>query len=514
VPTYEGQYSTDGKTSDVVGFSLRVGRNGRSSIPVRAVFYPYAPFTDAAGRSTSSDLASFARVALAPVEADPNVGNPLNDDGPAPGVPSQGFRVVLQNGTYRRSLEPVPPFDEHFPPIVDQFTAPTDVSVEIAKDVPLTTWHDPKQFTLDSLQPLDGWQLYFRDLQYHLRVSSIFKPRTGHNEVTLFTAGYSDLAQPDQRVEIVIAPPPNQPFLPTYESEVVVSPGPQQMPLIPPAKHFAGVVRGRVDALESEAWPFVRATVRFKSAVGNQDESLLEPTDKDSRLHYTTEVTTDENGSFAVTLPPGAYDVLVLPAFNSGFGTKVFPRRQFGSTSLGFGTSFTSPPLGKLQGTVTLPNKAPLAGATVRANPSFNRSPDLGPFGVVARSRATLTGSDGSFSLAVDAGTYDIIVEPPPSSHWPTTIILGEKVPEEVDVAAGTGPRTVVEPVRVAPIELRAPIDLGFTLAEPSGTRPVVGALVRAYALVDGNVPIELGHALSDANGRINLYVTMPAKAH
>jgi hypothetical protein len=79
-----------------------------------------------------------------------------------------------------------------------------------------------------------------------------------------------------------------------------------------------------------------------------------------------------------------------------------------------------------------------------------------------------------------------------------------------IEVPAPTFPNAV-DTVRVDPIVLGAPIDLGFNLFDTRIRRPVSGAIVRVFTTIAGrNAAVELASGTTDTRGQVDLYAAPP----
>jgi hypothetical protein len=118
-----------------------------------------------------------------------------------------------------------------------------------------------------------------------------------------------------------------------------------------------------------------------------------------------------------------------------------------------------------------------------------------------------LTQSDGTFSVALDPGTYRLRVSPAQGSRLPW-------VTETITV----GPASKTLP----PIAIPAPVQLSMTLQDSTGNpatntpgNPVSSALVRVFTQpsfsAGASPPIELGQAITDAAGDFDVYLAPPA---
>ncbi|MFO0671484.1 MAG: hypothetical protein U0235_17950 [Polyangiaceae bacterium] len=469
---------------------LEVDLGGDALLPVRTVFRPLSPF------APTTSLAASVGVPLLALELEPR---PIADTTPGPfGSPSLGWSAALPRGSYVRVMQPIPPLDESFPPVVTNVT----VGAGSALGFTITGGADtsPKPFTIQTDENLLGWTTFMRDRRLDERITNMVRLRAPSSAVgydaKLFTVNYTDLAK--EAVDLVVRPPDGRAATPSLVKDIqgqFVSNQRIPFPRILPPERVAGFVVG-----DPEGVPLA-ASLIFQSVVDERGVSQLEPTNRD--LRYTRQIQTDDGGRFAVDLPPGRYDVAVMPTIESGFATRSVPlvpcwrrRRRTG-------------PLGRA------PRRGPrLRSPHRRAAPSRGRrcgrslasvTRARGQAWSLARARATVTAADGSFLLGVDPGQYDLVVEPPKGSRFPVQRVTGVTV-------AGQG--TQVAPlVSLAPIVLRAPLDLGFTmLDDAAGGAPVSGAMVRVLVPGEGG-PVELAWGVTDRTGRVDLYAALPQVA-
>ena len=307
-----------------------------------------------------------------------------------------------------------------------------------------------------------------------------------------------------RKAGVPIVEPPGGHAVPSFVKRAEFVVGKITMPSLLPPQHIEGSVIGNPEGA------LVPATVMFQSV-----EQQLEPTNSD--LRYVTQVATDPSGAFAVDLPPGLYDVGVLPARETGFAS--FTRCALpvpSGTGARAGLGLEAVRLRTMQGIVRLAGDRPLAGAVVRALPAADRKlivpvPDCPPDGrpfKLARSRETVTADDGSFLLAVDPGVYDLVVEAPRGTRYGSKSITGVIVPRATGGGLGGA-------IRVPTIEVGPPLDLGFTLVDAQVAGSVVsGAIVRAFVIPAGkSSPVELAAGMTDRSGRVDLYAVMPTPA-
>jgi hypothetical protein len=147
-------------------------------------------------------------------------------------------------------------------------------------------------------------------------------------------------------------------------------------------------------------------------------------------------------------------------------------------------------------GKVQLPNGQPLYGATVEAHASASLAgTSLAP-ARWPRTASTLTDASGAFSLAVDPGTYDVVVEPVDGTAFPWTTVTAQTV------SAG-------QTLTFAPLVVPAPVLIDMTLE--SDNSALGGAIVQAFTSPPGQAyAVQLGTWMTDASGHLSMYVTPP----
>jgi len=206
-------------------------------------------------------------------------------------------------------------------------------------------------------------------------------------------------------------------------------------------------------------------------------------------------------GRYSVFLPPGTFDVLVVPSEDSGLsmtntrlevaGPPV--RVQAGQTRKVVART-------KVSGTCLVDDGRPLAGAEVEAAPAVELVPSLDP-SHWPRPVRTQTADDGSYTLLLDQGTYDIIVRPASDSRLPWTISTSHHVGADA--------------LHLDPIRVLAPVGYDLTLHAPDDFSPIVRAVVRAFAFPGNSdaaspVAIELGRWITGFDGRFQMFVSPP----
>jgi hypothetical protein len=236
---------------------------------------------------------------------------------------------------------------------------------------------------------------------------------------------------------------------------------------------------------------------------------LEDPNGLTASFDATTTVRFDEESDslrFCVQLMEGEYDVVVTPPAETGCG--LFAERRLikaPDDKAATGALLELDRSAWLQGRLKTRELAPLAGATVDAiaqaradsvmladdDPSVTR---------YNRSQQTTSDDNGAFRVAVDLGSYDVIVKAPSGSGYPWLV--------RYDV--GIGARGVEFP---SVIDMLAPITLQGSLAYPGDDTDIEDAFadaeVTAFAVLDAGTPdaraVPIGKTVADAEGRFML---------
>jgi hypothetical protein len=214
----------------------------------------------------------------------------------------------------------------------------------------------------------------------------------------------------------------------------------------------------------------------------------------------------DENKyRFCARVPPGSYTVVVTPSPNLSceiFAEKRLLRPDWPGQPDEL--NLRMPAL--LTANVLTPDRMPMPGATVNvlalASTDLARTPEDRSVANYNRSSSVATGTDGSFTLSVDRGRYDVFIKPPEASNYAWRVIY--------DVAIAK-----TEAEFATEIMLSEPVAVGGKLQYINGStadqQSLADADVRAYTLVnlDGQGSeqrtVEIGSGHADAAGNVTL---------
>lgn len=227
---------------------------------------------------------------------------------------------------------------------------------------------------------------------------------------------------------------------------------------------------------------------------------------------FRTSTNADQDGRFEVQLLAGSYDIIITPsqsdAVQSGLSVLREERRIDPDRPDGLRPEEPIPVLGQLfqlpcrtafGGVVKTTTGVGMINATVRGNA---RGSDLGgtlpSVARYARTDTSLTDQEGRFSLDLDVGVYDIVVEPPEETNYPWRVVP--------DQAIG-GSATPLADL----YELEAPVTLTGIVSFDAGGSPIVVANgeLRAYAVIeaaDGTTrAVQIGRTTTDEQGHYTL---------
>jgi len=426
---------------------------------------------------------------------------------PRGATPLEWRAPLWQPGTYERDIVPD---NSAFPPVTMTISAANDsFSSAIPSAAQLTV------SVAEGNVSLQGFNVYLRDATTLRRVSS---------EATL-----GDSAS--QSVTLLTSPPPfGAPFAPGAKLEVVVSP-PEGYPIPYLADPILLDPSGNpLGTSESESFPALPSPVTVSGTVAAPDlttvgatlviDSIattgstggittLNPDDPAQPfVHYSTTARTDATGEYTVTLPPGTYDVFVTPAVGTRAAAGSVPlvvASPLGTEPpVATGKTLQAPALGILAGTATVADGRPLAGAIVQAQAAVSLAATLDPRRW-PRTQTTTTDANGVFAMFVDPGTYDVVVQPVPSTGLPWTTLSSQVV-------------TAGQTLTLAPLLVPAPVSIDLVLHDPLDNN-LVQTLVRAFAPASGATSptpggplpvIEIGSWLTDASGHITMLLAPP----
>jgi hypothetical protein len=212
---------------------------------------------------------------------------------------------------------------------------------------------------------------------------------------------------------------------------------------------------------------------------------------------FRTMTTTAEDGTFEVSLLPGTYDVLITPS-NPTLGIQHEQNVRIDPTTTQLrGQIFAVPNRLLYGGWAQTADATRMFDARIRSHARGSTYEDmLAPVAIYARSNETRTDFEGFFSLPLDVGLYDVVVEPPLGSNWPW------EIQRDVPIGASTTISNV--------LQVGAPVPISGTVYYEELSRlPASMALVRAFAILDDGEgstrTVQIGETTADADGNFTL---------
>jgi hypothetical protein len=205
---------------------------------------------------------------------------------------------------------------------------------------------------------------------------------------------------------------------------------------------------------------------------------------------YSAQVSAENvTGSFDAYLPAGTYVVRASPTADNGWSTTDNPLTvPAGTNGCVCGVPLQLDAKPPLAGTIKTPTGQPLSSTNVGVNPSqqvgrgyLYDTHNLEP--IAPRDESTATDASGSFSLVVDKGTCDLVVQPDPSTNYPWLVVPRiSPEPGALPFAKTvTNPAilqgTVTDPNNMPVVD--AEIDAWFPLRDPGNPNVLIGTVVK-----------------------------------
>ncbi len=485
------------------------GKDFQWSLPVQVQFRPFWPPTD----PSLTPPPVYVEAASIGLPLDPVDATIFATPGayPAPrGGEATGWRALVATGVYERDIIPQ---NDAFPVV----TTPPFTPASNSSSTAITGLDTEANETFTVTRAggsLDGFVVYLRDATTLRRVSSSV---TLHGEapgaITLATIGETPLwTKGESRVLQVVVAPPTGSATPYLADPIGATANgkdailPQSFPALPEPI----AVSGNVVAPDLAFTP-VQASLVIDSAGTSITGGITLTNPHDSTapyVHYSTAAQTDAHGHYAVTLPQGTYDVFVTPVEGSNAGSTSVPLvvgAPLGSLPpTATGKDLQAAPLGLLRGVATIADGRPLAGATVQAQAAVSLAATLDPRRW-PRARTTTTDAKGAFSMHVDPGVYDVVVQPADGTGFPWTTVSSQVV------APGKA-------LALAPMVIPLPQAINLVLHDPDDN-PLIRPIVRAFAPASGATPatpgaprpmIEIGSWMADTSGHLTMLLAPP----
>lgn len=436
-----------------------------ANIPLRVVMYPQfgSPPTDAVEAGLPAD----------PLFAS-SVHVPIDDE-----TSTVQYRRELATGTYARYAYPEPPYDAIVPPAVNVITVARAFDDAFSLGAAQLDDASKRHATVQRADGLDGFRIWLAETKTARRVSVVKSLAGTKAEAVLHTVGQAQ-AFTDGLLDVVVAPPETWIGVPTKRSTLIGGVGLKDIvyPPLPQPLSLSGIV----GTSESGVLKAIKARLSFRS------RSIRTTTDDDPLLEYAATVSTDDAGGFATVLPPGIYDIVVEPEEGTGFSKFEQPAFDVRVPALKIEAAVKR---ATATGRAVIADGRPLAGAQVIALAAKKQTDPA----VVPRPGRTQTNDDGTFTLELDRGDYEIWVQPHDGTGFPRVVTLRPITADRVDLGK---------------IDVPPPTRFAFDIKEPSGfSNPIVRAVVRAYAVPACASPpcpaVEIASTMTDQDGRCEI---------
>lgn len=402
------------------------------------------------------------------------------------------FDVDLVRGTYDVYVEPLPVEGcKPFPPVFRS-------GIEVAKDAATLIIDLPLVASLSGVvtevepKALDGWKF------------DLLEPKRGYpissgSSVVATPEGYAFEAQivwPEADAPIVRLSPPQGTVQPTAYWKVLVVGGTPTHKTVA----YSGIdlfhppVPVKANVYGSDGFTRVPATLSIQST------SLNGPNAQNAAFAVDN-VYTDENGVFALALPPGHYDFRAFPIDNGlAITDESFDIKP--NIPCFCGQPFILDPKVTFGGAVKTPTNARLAGATVSINPSQDRALEYWKSRhslprKTTREASVVTNDDGNFTLLADSGSTDLVVQPAEGSGFPWLVRPRLSFTDDAQLGSAV---------------ISSPAILRGTVRDPHGT-PVANAEVNAWFPVRDarkkgelvGTAVKIATTFTDADGNYTL---------
>jgi hypothetical protein len=506
----QGQYAVPQSSQVLLDWNLG-NPSAPTALPVHVTYQPLWQIGSAAPDGANGHGLPLDPIAAYVIEET----SPSSPPGPSMG-PSIGFQANLQQGPYRLTIQPDPPFDVAFPPEVESVSLVTGTQNEFDTLVPDTTTKltdapqsgpiIPKFSVFRVPDGLSGWQAYLRDGTTFQRVSPVATLGTRTNDcastpctVVLPTNHHPADGDALTGTQVVIAPPPAL-SLPAYvPSTDVQFTYRQPIPTMAPAQTVSGKVTGLASGgggggpVEAEIY-FEVSTTDSTTGIWATPVGATALAFNDVNFEYSAHTTASidpatGDATYSIALVPGVYRVTARPLDSVH---QVTPVASFNVDPTAGATSpdIVVDVLRSVTGSVAVADTRPMAGASVQALP-VSCATNGAATSCLPRSGETTTDAYGGFQLALDPGSYTLTIEPQSGTGfpWVTQPVLVQATPT----------------TRVPNIQVPAPVDAGLQLFDPYGSA-VVGAVVRVYQPPTANVPaVLIGEAFTDVTGTYDL---------
>lgn len=404
--------------------------------------------------------------------------------------PSVEYLRSLPLGKWKRVFEPEPPYDEYFPPHVGDVEVKRSGSLfdvvaigGVNGDLDDLTGTS-RDAVITRAEGLDDWKVWLEDHATGQRISVVKKLSGPRADKRLDTVGRGTSLE---GVDAIVAPPDGSIAIPRLVTPLLAGQGlgALRYPELRAPVALEGIVAGSADG---GVFLAVASRVTFES------ESITLPNGgAQSLLHYSATVSTDDRGRFATVLPPGTYDITVLPLEGTGFAS--FNKQAIIEDRSPINLS--PPRRTRVRGLALLTDGRAAARAEVLAVPEPLADTGGRPTPAPARTRVR---DDGGWSLDLDQGAYLFTVIPEAGTGFPRVLTRAVVPAGEADI----GIVRIPPPTRLE-LEIRDPTTLA---------RPIFAAQVRIFATPEGGggPALEIGNGITNGAGRVEILLAQPRK--
>ncbi|HEY6460853.1 MAG TPA: carboxypeptidase-like regulatory domain-containing protein, partial [Polyangiaceae bacterium] len=427
-------YQVDAQTQRNLNWNL--GNAGSSTLlPVHVTYRPLWPTTSVTAASVQAQTLGFPVYDVSSTI----LANPPGGLSPGPnGNPSPLYQATLPAGAYEMTIQPDPPFDAAFPPLVQNVTLSAGSQLQqIAMVVDDTHRQSDApqqpnipQFIVQRTTTLAGWTAYLRDVTTLERISSAPTLTAAANTVTLATNHKPPDGDALTNAELVVHPPSGS-TSPTYVVPVAGNDLPyhETVPDLPAPVAVSGALTDvdGVTPLEGDLVFEVHPSASPQQGLYVAGAPTALNTTNFDLVVRTHASSAAEGGpsTYSVTLPPGTYQLTVIPA-DAVHAVTVNPAFPVPVTTSPLVQAVPAGALRTVRGSAALADGRPLSGAVVEVVPTA--CAQATGSACMPRGAQTTTDSHGSFTLSLDPGTYALAVEPAQGSRFPwatQTLLVG-----------------------------------------------------------------------------------------
>jgi Carboxypeptidase regulatory-like domain len=407
--------------------------------------------------------------------------------------------LIRAAATATMALIPLPPADQQSPPYSFSVTLASTVQVSLPTDNlsisgALTT----------AIAAAPKSTFVAQAFQNGAQVSNapLTAPSTGSTSGALFQLLLPSAVAANGAPLTIQLTPQSSLTDPWFVSAPIAPPFPAMLPTIMlPAYLTPSQFNVIVYGPEGMTNPVTGALVQAQALIGASTGGTSGSAD------FARSALTDATGTASLSLlPPSAhsmidYDVAVIPPANSAYATQCLSPATANPSTVTLATIML-PLRAVMTGTVTDNHGYPVANVNVTATPGPTATCGSTP----PSAGSTTTGADGTFSLPLDPGTYQLDYDPPSGAAAPRlteptlfSVAAGAEIPQhDVSLPAGglvvgTAVAQDLTPLPSTTVRLYEPRCSGSDCTGPMRTPPWLR-----------------GQTVTDANGQFRVVVPLP----